>query len=78
MSTEFSLNGVPKSKLYDRQSLKKKYRLRYEMVMMALERGNKPAARYYHTYPSTVRRCVKRYPEEGIEGLKNRNEKSDV
>lgn len=78
MATEFRLYGVTDDQLYIRQPLEKKYQMRYEMVMMALEKGNKPAARCFHTYPSTVRRWVKRYQEEGIDGLKNRKEKSNV
>jgi len=43
---------------------------------MAEERGIKPVARYYNTYPSTVRRWLNIYREKGIDGLKNnKNEK---
>ncbi len=70
MATEFKLYNVKKEELYANKSKKEKEDLRYEMVMMALERGNKPTARYYNTYPSTVRRWVKIYKEKGLQGLK--------
>ena len=43
------------------ESVRKEYALKY---------GNKPAARKYFTYPSTIRNWVKRYNEFGLEGLK--------
>ena len=41
-----------------------------EIVKMAPERGIKPTARYYKTYPSTVRNIMRIYEEKGEEGLK--------
>jgi len=70
MATEFKLYDVTKEELYANKSKQEREKLRYEMVMMALERGNKPTARYYNTYPSTVRRWVRIYKMKGIEGLK--------
>ena len=70
MSTEFKLYEIDGENLYAKKSKEEKEKIRYEMVMMALERGNKPAARYYNTYPSTVRRWVKIYKEKGLDGLK--------
>ena len=71
MATEFTLDHVSKKDLYVNQSRADKEKLRYEMVQMALVKGNKPAARYYKTYPSTVRRWVKRYQEYGDDGLRD-------
>ena len=50
--------------------LKIKERILPELVEYALKYGNKPAARKYFTYPSTIRNWVKRYNEFGLEGLK--------
>ena len=58
MATDFKLYGVEKEDLYAKKPKDEKEKLREEMVKMALERGIKPAARYYNTYPSTVRRWV--------------------
>lgn len=73
MSTEFKLYGVEEDDLYVNKSKTEKEKIRIEMVKMALERGNKPTARYYNTYPSTVRRWVRIYKEKGIDGLKSHN-----
>ena len=35
----------------------------------AKERGIKPTARYFNTYPATVRRIIRLYNEKGEEGL---------
>ena len=34
------------------------------MAKMALERGIKPTARYYNTYPATVRKYLRIYKEK--------------
>ena len=70
MSTEFKLYNVNKEELYSNKSTKEREKLLYEMVQSAYKRGVKPTARWYNTYPSTVRRWVKRYEEGGKEALK--------
>lgn len=77
MATEFQLYNVVPEELYDNQPLEKKWEIRYQMVMMALEKGNKPTARYFHTYPATVRRWVRKYQAYGIDGLKYKKNKQD-
>lgn len=69
MSTEFKLYNVSDEDLYKNKSSEEKTRMRMEMVVMAKERGIKPTARYFNTYPSTVRRIIKIYEEKGPEGL---------
>lgn len=69
MASEFRLYNVEKEEMYAYKSLEEREKLRYEMVMMALERGYKPTARYFNTYPATVRRWVKVYQEKGLDGL---------
>ena len=69
MSTEFKLYNVSDEDLYKNKSHEEKTRMRMEMVVMAKERGIKPTARYFNTYPSTVRRIIKIYEEKGPEGL---------
>lgn len=59
MATEFTLKGIPEEELYVNKTPSEKIKLRQEMIKMAQERGIKPTARYYKTYPSTVRRWVK-------------------
>lgn len=39
------------------------------MIVMAKERGIKPTAGYFNTYPATVRRIIRLYNEKGEEGL---------
>ncbi len=70
MSTEFKLYTVDKNELYSSKSKTEKELILPEMVEYALKYGNKPAARYFNTYPSTVRKWVKIYKEKGKEGLK--------
>lgn len=69
MSTEFKLYDVEEKDLYSKKSKEEKKELLYDMVMYALKYGNKPAARFYNTYPSTVRRWVNKYKEYGKDGL---------
>ena len=70
MSTEFKLYTVDKNELYSSKSKTEKELILPEIVEYALKYGNKPAARYFNTYPSTVRKWVKIYKEKGKEGLK--------
>lgn len=70
MSTEFKLYDVEEKDLYKNKSKEEKEKILLDVVNYALKYGNKPAARYYKTYPSTVRRWLKIYKEKGKEGLK--------
>ncbi len=70
MSTEFKLYNVNKKDLYNNKNKEEKEKLIPKMVEYALHYGNKPAARYFNTYPSTVRRWVKKYKTNGKDGLK--------
>ena len=70
MSTEFKLYNIDEKDLYNNKSKQEKQSILLDMVEYALKYGNKPAARYFNTYPSTVRRWVKKYKEKGKEGLK--------
>lgn len=64
MSVEYKLYDVPKEEKYGSKSTEEKKKIRKEMVKMANEKGIKPTARYYKTYPQTVRRWVKKFNEE--------------
>lgn len=70
MPTKFKLYCVDEKDLYKNKTKVEKEKIIIEMVDYALKYGNKPAARYYNTYPSTVRRWVKKYKEKEKEGLK--------
>ena len=70
MSTEFKLYNINKQEMYKNKSKEEREKMLIDIVEYALKYGNKPAARYYNTYPSTVRRWVKVYKEKGKEGLK--------
>ena len=61
MSTEYVLYYIDEKDLYKNQTKEKKAQLEPEIVKMAKERGIKPTARYFYTYPSTIRRIVKQY-----------------
>jgi len=69
MSTEFKLYNVDDEDLYRNKSPKEKFEIRKKMIVMAKERGIKPTARYFNTYPATVRRIIRLYNEKGEEGL---------
>lgn len=69
MSTEFKLYNVNDEDLYRNKSPKEKFEIRKQMVVMSKERGIKPTARYFNTYPATVRRIIRLYNEKGEEGL---------
>lgn len=66
MATEFKLYNVNKEDLYVNKSKTEKEAIRKQMVEMAKTRGIKPTARYYNTYPSTVRRYLKKWEEEHV------------
>ena len=69
MSTEFKLYNVDDEDLYRNKSPKEKFEIRKQMIVMAKESGIKPTARYFNTYPATVRRIIRLYNEKGEEGL---------
>ncbi len=69
MSTEFKLYNVNDEDLYRNKSPKEKFEIRKQMIVMVKERGIKPTARYFNTYPATVRRIIRLYNEKGEEGL---------
>ena len=70
MATEFMLYNVDEKDLFKNRSKDEREEMLLEMVLYALKYGNKPAARKYNTYPSTIRRWVSKYKEFGEEGLK--------
>ena len=57
MSTEFE-------DLYRNKSKEEKEALKPKIIEMAKERGIKPTARYFNTYPATVRRIIKEYEDK--------------
>ena len=69
MSTEFKLYNVDDEDLYRNKSPKEKFEIRKQMIVMVKERGIKPTARYFNTYPATVSRIIRLYNEKGEEGL---------
>lgn len=73
MATEFMLYNVEEKDLFRNKPKEEREKLLLEMVEYALKYGNKPAARKYNTYPSTIRRWIKIYNEYGPEGLKYQN-----
>ena len=64
MSTQYRLYNVEKKDMYASKPKAEKEKIRKEMAKMALEKGVKPTARYYNTYPQTVRKWVKVYKEQ--------------
>lgn len=64
MSNDFKLYNVDKEDLYVNKTKEEKLSIQIEMAKMALERGIKPTARYFNTYPPTVRRYLKKYKEK--------------
>ena len=54
MSTEFKLYNVNDEDLYRNKSPKEKFEIRKQMIVMAKERGIKPTARYFNTYPGIL------------------------
>ncbi len=75
MPTEYKIYYSDESELYVNKTKEEKERLRPLMVEMAKERGIKPTARYFKTYPSTVRNVLRKYEEGGEEALKLRAKK---
>ena len=75
MTTEYKIYYSDESELYVNKTKEEKERLRPLMVEMAKERGIKPTARYFKTYPSTVRNVLRKYEEGGEEALKLRAKK---
>ena len=61
MSTEFRLYNVSDSDLYRNKTKEEKKELEPKIVEMAKERGIKPTARYFNTYPATVRRIIQKF-----------------
>lgn len=70
MPTPFFIIYNNEEELYKNKTKEEKEKILPELVEYAKKHGNKPAARKYRTYPSTVRRWVKIYNEKGLEGLK--------
>ena len=70
MPTEFRLYNVDEKDLYKNKSIEEKEEMLYAMVQTALERGIKPTAREFNTYPATVRKWVNKYKDGGIDALK--------
>lgn len=64
MATEFKLYGVVEDELYANKTKEEKQELQKKMVKMAKGRGIKPTARYFKTYPSTVRRYLKKFEQQ--------------
>ena len=64
MSTEFRLYDVDDKDLYRNKSKEEKEALKPKIIETAKKRGIKPTARYFNTYPSTVRRIIKEYEEQ--------------
>jgi len=69
MSVEFKLY-CNEEELYKNKSKEEREQIVKEMVLYAIEYGNKPAARKYNTCPKTVRKWVNKYNTLGIEGIK--------
>ena len=70
MSTPFFIKYNREEELYKNKTKEEKEKILPELIDYAKKHGNKPAARKYKTYPSTVRRWVKMYDEYGTEALK--------
>lgn len=64
MATEFKLYGVEKEDMYANKTKEEKENIRKEMARMAFKVGIKPTARYYNTYPNTVRNWLNKYRDE--------------
>lgn len=77
MPTPYFIIYNDEEELYQNKTKEEKESILPELVEYALKHGNKPAARKYKTYPSTVRKWVRVYNEKGIEGLKFNNKKNN-
>lgn len=64
MPTEFRLYNVSDSDLYCNKTKEEKKELEPKIVEMAKIRGIKPTARYFNTYPATVRRIVQKFADK--------------
>ena len=64
MSTEFRLYDVDDKDLYRNKTKEEKEALKPKIVEIAKVRGIKPTARYFNTYPSTVRQIIKKYEDK--------------
>ena len=64
MSTEYRLYNVKDCDLYRNKTKEEKKELEPKIVEMAKERGIKPTARYFNTYPATVRRIIQKFEEK--------------
>lgn len=63
MSVEYKIYYTDERDLFVNKTKEEKDKLRPQIAKMAKERGIKPTARYFYTYPSTVRRILRRYEE---------------
>lgn len=72
MPTEYILQYTDEKQLLKNKTKDEKEKILPELVQYAIKYGNKPAARKYFTYPSTVRRWVRKYKE--LDDLKNTND----
>ena len=63
MPVKFRLHNVEKKDLYGSQPKAKREEMHPQIIEMAKTKGVKPAARYFNTYPSTVRRILKKYDD---------------
>lgn len=70
MPTPFFIIYDTEDELYKNKTKEEKERMLPELVEYAKKHGNKPAARKYRTYPSTVRKWVRIFDIYGTEGLK--------
>ena len=59
----------PHSYYYFMRKCKDKSHHRYQLVIYAQQHGVKPAARFFSTTPSTVRKWLTRFKEKGFDGL---------
>lgn len=71
----FIYENVKKEDLYVNKSEEEKENIRIMAVDYAIKHGNKPAARKYNTYPSSIRNWRKKYERDGITGLRNSKNK---
>lgn len=78
ISTEYKIYYSDESELYVNKTKEEKEALRPQIAEMAKLRGVKPTARYFKTYPSTVRNILRKYDEGGVEALKFKRNKKRV
>jgi len=68
-----SLDRGSASMTYYGALVSNRFDTRLRMVHVAEDRGISEAAREYETTPKTVRKWVKRYREQGLDGLADRS-----